>query len=76
MKKNVLIVSMFILALSLGIFLDSLLVSWIVSFFVRASLLTLATVKVVSWIVLSFFTGGPIFAIAFIFSGAVKTSLE
>jgi hypothetical protein len=74
--KNFLIATIFLILVSLGIFLDSLLVDWICSFLTGVSAAWLVTIKVGIWAILSFFTGGIIFAASFIAAGAIKTTLD
>jgi len=74
--KTILIILTFMLLISSGIYLDSMLVNFAVSLLPKLSAAWLVFTKMFLWILLSIFTGGPIFAISFIITGAIKTELE
>lgn len=61
---------------SLGIFLDSLIVDWIMSFLTNFNNIWQVVFRVSLWALLSLFTGGLIFAASFITAGAIKTTLD
>jgi hypothetical protein len=72
--KTILTVFIFTFFISLGIYLDSLAVGFISSMLSGIQHVWIIAVKVFLWIVLAYFTGGPIFAISFIISGAIRNS--
>lgn len=74
--KTILIILTFIGFLTLGIFLDSLIINWLAHFLNSAGEGWVIFTKVVLWTIFSYFTGGPIFASAFIVSGAIKTTVQ
>jgi cytochrome b subunit of formate dehydrogenase len=74
--KTILIILTFMLLISSGIYLDSMLVNFTISLLPKLSAAWLVFTKMFLWILLSIFTGGPIFAISFIITGAIKTELE
>ena len=74
--KTFLILLTFIGSLLLGLFIDGAIVNGIAWLAKSLPLAWVIFIKVLSWAILSFFTGGPIFALSFIASGAIKTSIE
>jgi len=64
----------FIVLISLGIFLDSLAINFITSFFKTIPHGWMILAKVGLWSLFAYFTGGLIFATAFVFAGAIRNS--
>lgn len=74
--KNLLTALAFVVLLGGGIFLDSLVVNAVCSLFPAIVGAGLIAMQIALWIILSVLTGGFIFAAAFIFAGAIRTSVS
>jgi len=77
--KTALIFLFFIVSITLGILVDSLMINWIISA-LKIAITVPANweigLKIALWAVFSFFTGGMIFSFSFVASGAIKTALN
>ena len=74
--KNILIALCFTVLIMLGIFLDSLFINWIVSFLGNSPLPWIIFSELILWVIIAFFTGGPVLALSFVLVGAIKTTSD
>lgn len=74
--RTITTILVFVVFISLGIFLDSLAINFIMSFFKNISATWLVVSKICLWTLFAYFTGGLIFAASFVAAGAIRNSVN